>query len=82
MPEHESTEPIVVLCTVDRFENGVAVLVAETKEEITIPRRFLPGPAGEGSVLTICVRAKEEGDLQQEQTAKNILNQLFGQPSK
>ena len=82
MSEHVGTEHINALCTVDRIENGVAVLSTESKEEVIVPQRLLPAGAHEGDVFMIRLQKKEEEGLQKEQAAKNILNELFGQSSR
>lgn len=68
-----------IQCTIDRFENEVAVLLTEAKEEILIPKKYLPSQAREGSVVAVKINNIEDLEKQREQTAKDILNELFGE---
>lgn len=74
LPEGNGTQ-----CTIDRFENEVAILLTEAKEEILIPKKYLPSQTREGSVVAVKVSNIEEVEKQREQTAKDILNELFGE---
>ncbi|MEK7130508.1 MAG: DUF3006 domain-containing protein [Patescibacteria group bacterium] len=66
-------------CTVDRFEGEIAVLLTEAKEEILIPKKYLPLQTREGSVVAVKISNIEDLEKQREQTAKDILNELFGE---
>lgn len=65
-------------CTIDRFEGEQAVLSTEKKQEIIMPKSCLPESAQPGSVLVLRIETAEMLEKQREQTAKDILNELFG----
>ncbi|HLA25811.1 MAG TPA: DUF3006 domain-containing protein [Patescibacteria group bacterium] len=71
----------IIQCAVDRFEGGTAVLLTEAKEEILMPKKHLPEQTREGSVVAVKISRIEEIEKQREQTAKDILNELFGEHS-
>jgi len=70
-----------IQCAIDRFEDEIAVLLTEAKEEILIPKKHLPEQTREGSVVAVKISRIEEIEKQREQTAKDILNELFGEHS-
>ena len=69
----------IVQCAIDRFEGDTAVLLTEEKEEILMPKKHLPEQTREGSVVAVKISRIEEIEKQREQTAKDILNELFGE---
>lgn len=80
MTEQErKPEGSALQCAVDRFEEGMAVLLTNEKEEILIPKKYLPAQTREGSIIAIKINNIEELEKQREQTAKDILNELFGE---
>lgn len=68
-----------IQCTIDRFEGETAVLLTEAKDEILIPKKYLPPHSREGSAVAVKVSSIEDLEKQREQTAKDILNELFGE---
>lgn len=68
-----------IQCAIDRFEGETAVLLTEAKEEILIPKKYLPSQTKEGGVVAIKINNLEDLEKQREQTAKDILNELFGE---
>lgn len=68
-----------IQCTIDRFEDETAVLLTDAKEEIFIPKKYLPSQTREGSTVAVKISNIEDLEKQREQTAKDILNELFGE---
>ncbi|TAN57554.1 DUF3006 domain-containing protein [Patescibacteria group bacterium] len=68
-----------IQCAIDRFEGDTAVLLTEAKEKIYIPKKYLPTQAKEGGIVAIKVNSLEDIEKQRAQTAKDILNELFGE---
>ena len=68
-------------CTIDRFEGEMAVLLTQESEnnEIFIPKKYLPIGAAEGMVIILTVQNAQEAEVRREQSAKDILNELFGE---
>lgn len=68
-----------IQCAIDRFEGEIAVLLTEAKDEILIPKKYLPSQTSEGGAVAVKVSSIEDLEKQREQTAKDILNELFGE---
>jgi len=69
----------IVQCAIDRFEGDTAVLLTDAKEEIFIPKKYLPPQAKESGIVAIKINSLEDLEKQRAQTAKDILNELFGE---
>lgn len=82
MESQRASEGNVIQCAIDRFEDETAVLLTEAKEEILIPKKYLPLQAREGSAVAVKVSNIKDLEKQREQTAKDILNELFGEHSQ
>ena len=63
--------------TIDRFENGYAILRTEDKLEIQMPKSKLPKEAKEGSLVRFEIYLDAEGTKRKEELAKEILNQIL-----
>jgi len=68
-----------IQCAIDRFEEETAVLVTEGKEEILIPKKYLPPSAKEGGIVAIKINSLEDLEKERTQIAKDILNEIFGE---
>lgn len=79
MPDSKQAGGNFLQCAIDRFEGETAVLFTDAKEEILIPKKYLPIQAKEGGVVAIKINNFEDVEIQREQRAKDILNELFGQ---
>ncbi len=79
MSDLKQAEGDIVQCAIDRFEGDTAVLLTEAKEEIFIPKKYLPPQAKEGGIVAIKINSLEDIERQRAQTAKDILNELFGE---
>lgn len=72
-------EPLT--CTLDRFENGHAVLLfdfsANNKQEFIIPKRYLPKKIKEKDVLHLELFSETEAISRQKNLAKKILEEIL-----
>lgn len=68
--------------TIDRFEEGVAVVRLDDGQEILIVRNELPASAHEGSRLVIKVSASVEDENSKVDQARQLLNDLLRGNSK
>lgn len=62
--------------TVDRFEGEIALFKIESKE-IHWPKSELPENTHEGDVIVFSLMTNEEAKKKQNQTAKDLLNELL-----
>lgn len=62
--------------TLDRFEEGKAVLIGE-KEEIIIPKKIIPKAIQEGDILHLTISSDEAETSKRESTAKELLNEIL-----
>lgn len=62
--------------TLDRFENGTAVLIGE-HNEIVVPKKLIPKSCGEGSIVHLTVSSDEAETNRRDKTAKELLNQIL-----
>ena len=63
--------------TIDRFENGYAVLVAEKKEWL-IPRSQVPEKSKEGDILSAEFYLQKDEKTRKENIAKSLLEEILG----
>lgn len=68
---------MITRATIDRFENENAILIADDKKSIIIPKDKLPKNSKEGSILKILVYNDIEAGDEKKELAKNILNELL-----
>lgn len=64
-------------CTIDRFENGMAVLKTPEGEEILWPQKNLPQNSHEGSVVKFYITEDGEEEGGKKKLAKEILNEIL-----
>ena len=64
--------------TLDRFEEGKAVLIGERGIDIVVPKRLVPKSCGEGDVVHLTLASDEGETTRREQTAKELLNEILG----
>ena len=68
-------------CSVDRFENGHAVLIFKftqnNRAELVIPKRYLPRKIKEGDILSVEVYPEKEAKERQKNLASNILDEIL-----
>ncbi len=68
---------MLIKVTIDRFENGKAVLKTEDKQSIVWPKNKLPENIKEGSVLRIAISFDQETEGSDKELAKDILNEIL-----
>ena len=62
--------------TLDRFEEGKAVLIGE-KEEIVISKKIIPKAIKEGDILHLTISSDEAETKKKELSAKELLNEIL-----
>ncbi|MCL5795418.1 MAG: DUF3006 domain-containing protein [Patescibacteria group bacterium] len=75
----KNIEPLI--CTLDRFENGQAVLIFQyspsCKSELIMPRRYLPKKAKEGDIMHLDFYLEKEAAERQKNIASKILEEIL-----
>ena len=71
---------MIIKFTVDRFEEGKAVLIGSDGASLTWPKNLLPENAHEGSALNFNIMEEKEREQKDKQTAKDIINEIINQP--
>ncbi len=66
-----------IIATLDRFENGQAVLVLKDGSQVIWPRPQLPADAKEGDILYLQIKTEPEATKAKQKQAKDILNELL-----
>ena len=66
--------------TIDRFENGSAVLIGE-HTEIVVPKKLIPKSAHEGDIVHLTISSDEAETLKREKSAKELLNEILNNNS-
>ena len=66
--------------SIDRFENGSAVLIGE-HNEIIVPKKLIPKSCKEGDIVHLTISSDEAETTRCEKTAKELLNEILN-PSK
>lgn len=74
MPEESKTTTF----TMDRFEDGKAVLIGE-HAEVIVPKKIVPKSVGEGDIVHLTLSSDEHETKKREKTAKEILNEILNQ---
>lgn len=64
--------------TVDRFENGYAVLIAN-KQEWLVPRVQIPASCKEGDILTAEFYLQKDEKKRKENIARAVLAEILGE---
>lgn len=69
---------LIMRAVIDRIEEGKAVLLIrpEEKNEIYLPKDFLPEDAEEGSILKINLEIDQEATKAAEKRVKSLLDKL------
>lgn len=71
---------MLLTVTVDRFENGTAVLIPagarDGRDQILMPTRFLPSGAREGKVLDFDIAVNEAKTAEARQRVRSLLDEL------
>ena len=62
--------------TIDRFEGGKAVLIAE-RFKVIVPKKIVPKDCQEGDVIHLTLASHEAETKKREKRAKEILNELL-----
>ena len=64
--------------TVDRIENGVAVLLIrkDEKEDIVINKKYLPAEVQEGDILDVTCKINKSETKEAEKRVANLLDKL------
>jgi len=71
---------MIIQFTIDRFESDKAVLIAADGAAINWPKNKLPDNVHEGSCLSFDIAADEEREKRNQQTAKDIINEIINNP--
>lgn len=66
------------MCVIDRLENGRAVLRFSDRQELVVPRRYLPRDASEGMALELQFFTEESATKKQEDLARAMLKEILG----
>ena len=69
-------ETKTTIFTLDRFEEGEAVLIGE-KSELIISKKLIPKNIREGDILHLTISSYEAETKKKESTAKELLNELL-----
>lgn len=77
MYKNLTDESSSITLSLDRIEGSKAVLVGG-KDEIVVPKKFLPKKAKEGSVVLLTIATDEAERRQREMKAKDLLNEILG----
>lgn len=62
--------------SIDRFENGSAVLIGE-HNEIVVPKKLIPKACKEGDIVHLTISSDEAETSRREKTAKELLNEIL-----
>jgi hypothetical protein len=73
---------MLIKATIDRFENGRAVLRTTDRQSIIWPKDKLPANIHEGSVLRIAVSSDQAAESADKELAKDILNEILNTAPK
>ncbi len=71
---------MLIKATIDRFEEGRAVLKTKDKQTIIWPKNKLPENVGEGTVLRIALTDDQATASADKELAKDILNEILNTP--
>lgn len=72
MPNDSKTS----IFTIDRFENGSAVLIGE-HAEIVVPKKLIPKSCSESDIIHLTISSDEAETNRREKSAKELLNQIL-----
>jgi len=67
---------ITTIFTLDRFENGSAVLIGE-HNKIVVPKKLIPKSCSEGDIVHLTISSDEAETARREKTAKELLNEIL-----
>jgi len=73
---------MLISLTIDRFENGKAVLKTDDNETIIWPKNKLPENLKEGSVLNFKIIGNKTEEEDKKKLAKDILNEILNPNSE
>ena len=62
--------------TIDRFENGLAVLIGE-HAEIVVPKKLIPKSSKEGDIVHLTISSDEAETERRQKRAKELLNEIL-----
>ncbi|RLC38824.1 hypothetical protein DRH27_01345 [Candidatus Falkowbacteria bacterium] len=68
---------MLISLTIDRFENGKAVLKTNDNDTIIWPKNKLPDNLSEGSVLNFKITGNKSEEEDKKNLAKDILNEIL-----
>jgi len=69
-------ETVSIIFSIDRFENGSAVLIGE-HNEIIVPKKLIPKTCSEGDIVHLTISSDEAETTRREKTAKELLNEIL-----
>ena len=71
-----SDDSKTTILTLDRFENGSAVLIGE-QVEIILPKKLIPKSVKEGDIIHLTVSSDEAETKKRQKSAKELLNEIL-----
>jgi hypothetical protein len=74
--KQSNNETISTVFTIDRFEEGKAVLIGE-HFEVIIPKKLVPKSCLEGDILHLTLSSDKAETEQRRKKAKEILNEIL-----
>jgi len=66
--------------TLDRFEEGTAVLIGE-HSEILMPKKLIPKSCKEGDIIHLTISSDEAETKRKQKRAKELLNEILNNNS-
>ena len=70
------TDSKTTIFSIDRFENGSAVLIGE-HAEVVVPKKLIPKSTKEGDIVHLTISSDESETNRREKTAKELLNEIL-----
>ena len=71
-----SDDTKTTIFTLDRFENGSAVLIGE-QAEIIVPKKLVPKSVKEGDIVHLTISSDEAETNRRKKSAKDLLNEIL-----
>lgn len=69
---------MTTIFTLDRFEEGKAVLIGE-HAEVVLAKKLVPKACHEGDIVHLTLSSDEAETNKREQRAKELLNEILGE---
>lgn len=69
-------ETMTTIFTIDRFEEGKAVLIGE-HNEVVVPKKLVPKDCHEGDIVHLTLSSDEAETRKRQGMAKELLNEIL-----